>query len=314
MKKIAWTILAICFVSLPFFSKAQQVIVTDDAAYTTPATGAMLDVNSVSKGFLPPRIALNSVTDQTTVASPTTGLIVYNNGVGTLKDKGMFYWNGSSWVKMLIGGSGGTNYLSIADDGTVILHGTATSWDDLRVDGSRVANSGASAPYWGSFIGNLYANIFENNKDQSVYFGVQMPHAWLQGSDLGAHVHWTTNGATGPYASPAPLGTKVVWSMEYQWVNIGENFSTSTNNTISGFTPLTTSNINADNSLAVGEHAITPIGTISGTGKNFSSVLVCRVTRLGSDVNDTYTGAVALLSIDFHYQIDSFGTSNEFSK
>ena len=45
---------------------AQQVIVSDDANYTTPASGAVLDVKSTSKGFLPPRVALNSLKDQTT--------------------------------------------------------------------------------------------------------------------------------------------------------------------------------------------------------------------------------------------------------
>jgi hypothetical protein len=273
----------------------------------------MLDVYSTSKGFLPPRVQLNSINDVLTITNPTAGLIVYNTGDGSLTDKGIFYWSGACWVKMLIGGSFG-NYLSIADDGTVGLHGTATSWDDLRVDGSRVQNSGVTAPRWATFVGGLYSNFFDDNATQSVYFNVQMPHAWLQGSDLGAHVHWTTSGAGNPNASPAPLATKVVWSMEYQWVSIGANFSTTTNTTISGYTPVSEGSINNDNSLAVGEHAITPVGTISGTGKNFSSVLVCRVARLGSDTNDTYAGAAVLLSIDFHYQIDSFGTSNEFAK
>lgn len=307
MKTSTKLFIMLCIISFSSTAIAQQVIVTDDAAYTTPASGAMLDVKSTSKGFMPPRVALASLTDVTTIASPATGLMVYNTGAGALTTAGIYYWNGSSWVKLIVGGSGGTNYLAIADDGTVSLNGSATTYDDLRVDGSRVQNSGVTAPAFAVFVGGLYCNFFENTKVQSVYFNVQMPHAWKEGSDLGAHVHWTEKAI-------APNSTKVHWGLEYQWVNIGENFNTTTNSTITGSTVLTTSSINADNTLALGEHAITSLGTISGAGQKFSSVLVCRLYRDGAHVNDTYTGDAALLSVDFHYQIDSFGTSSEFAK
>jgi hypothetical protein len=307
MKQLFTFMLTLCIIGFANLATAQQIIVTDDASYTTPASGSMLDVKSTSKGFMPPRVALTSLTDVSTIASPATGLMVYNTGAGTLTEKGIFYWNGTSWVKALIGGSGGTNYLSIADDGTVTLHGTATTYDDLRVDGSRVQNSGVTAPNWAVFVGGLYTNFFEDTKTQSVYFNVQMPHAWKQGTDMGAHVHWTTN-------ATAPLATTVRWTIEYQWVNIGSNMNLATNNTTSGYTVLTNANINPDNSLAVGEHAITSMGTISGSGMNLSSVLVCRVYREGAGSNDTYTGNAALLSIDFHYEIDSFGSTTEYAK
>ena len=307
MKKLFTLMVVLYLIGVADILDAQQVIVTDDASYTTPASGAMLDVKSTSKGFMPPRVALASLTDVSTVSSPATGLMVYNTGAGALTDEGIYYWNGTSWVKALNGGTGGTNYLAIADDGTVSLHGTATTFEDLRVDGSRVQNSGVTAPTWGVFVGGLYMNFFENAKTQSVYFNVQMPHAWKQGTDLGAHVHWATK-------ATAPLTTTVYWTLEYQWVNVGSDCNLSTNNTTSGYTVLTNANINPDNSLAVGEHAITSVGTISGTGKNLSSVLVCRVYRQGDHANDTYTGDAALLSIDFHYEVDSFGSGTEFAK
>jgi hypothetical protein len=70
--------------------KAQQVIVTDDSTYTTPANGAILDVKSTTKGFMPPRVALNSLTDTTTIPSRTNGLLIYNTGAGSLTDKGVY--------------------------------------------------------------------------------------------------------------------------------------------------------------------------------------------------------------------------------
>jgi len=304
MKKSIKSIIMLCITCMAIAGKAQQVIVTDDAGYTEPASGAMLDVKSTSKGFMPPRVALTSLTDISTVASPAAGLMVYNTGTGALKAKGIYYWNDTIWTKPLTGGTNSTNYLAIADDGTVSLNGTAATYDDLRVDGSRVQNSGVTAPDFEVFIGGLYCNFFADSKVQSVYFNVQMPHAWKQGTDLGAHVHWTTRPG-----DAAPGANRVVWGIEYQWVNIAENHAVSN-------PPISTGSItiNLNGTLDAGEHAITPIGTISGTGKTLSSVLVCRVFRNGGASDDNYTGKAALLSIDFHYQIDSFGSSSEYVK
>lgn len=57
---------------------------------------SLLELESTNKGFLPPRVALNS----TTSVSPLTGtvpsgMLVYSNG-GTLPD-GFYYWNGTAW-------------------------------------------------------------------------------------------------------------------------------------------------------------------------------------------------------------------------
>jgi len=56
MKKNLLTFIILGIFSLPLYVKAQQVIVSDDASYTTPANGAMLDVKSTTKGFMVPRM------------------------------------------------------------------------------------------------------------------------------------------------------------------------------------------------------------------------------------------------------------------
>ena len=65
---------------------------------TTPDASAKLDVTSTNKGFLPPRVTLTSITDNTTISNPATGLLVYNTGnnVGLLA--GYYYWNGANWA------------------------------------------------------------------------------------------------------------------------------------------------------------------------------------------------------------------------
>ena len=86
-----------------FNSHAQVGIGTD-----TPNTSARLDVSATDKGFLPPRISLTSATDNSTILTPATGLLIYNTATaGTIPNNvspGYYYWNGNSWVKI----SGGT--------------------------------------------------------------------------------------------------------------------------------------------------------------------------------------------------------------
>jgi|GEM_PF-854409 len=90
-----------------------------------PDPSAMLDVQSSDKGLLIPRVELTSTTDQTTIASPATSLLVYNTNtvsdvspnfysssiVGGIiplalgasmalkrKKSNRNYWNGTAWV------------------------------------------------------------------------------------------------------------------------------------------------------------------------------------------------------------------------
>ena len=53
------------------------------------------------------------------------------------------------------------------------------------------------------------------------------------------------------------------------------------------------------------------MGTISGTGKNVSSMLICRLFRNSSDPDDDLAQAAFLLEMDFHFEIDLAGGSRE---
>lgn len=72
----------------------------------TPNPSAKLDVYATNKGFLPPRVALTSVTDATTISSPAEGLLVYNTGSVGLQ-AGYYYWNGANWATIATATSAG---------------------------------------------------------------------------------------------------------------------------------------------------------------------------------------------------------------
>ncbi len=88
------TIFTLSAILLGLGIRAQVAIGT-----STPDASAKFQIDATDKGFLAPRVALTSLTDNTTIASPATGLMVYCNGTGGLEE-GFYYWNGSSWTKM----------------------------------------------------------------------------------------------------------------------------------------------------------------------------------------------------------------------
>lgn len=71
---------------------------------SSPNASAMLDVTSTSKGFLQPRVALTGTTDTATIASPATGLMVFNTataGSGAAAvTPGVYYHNGTAWQRV----------------------------------------------------------------------------------------------------------------------------------------------------------------------------------------------------------------------
>lgn len=92
------------------FAVTAQVGINNSGA--APANSAMLDVKSTNKGALLPRVALTSLTDKTTIASPDTALVIYNTASAGSGDSrivpGYYFWNGARWNSM------GTDYDSVA--------------------------------------------------------------------------------------------------------------------------------------------------------------------------------------------------------
>ncbi|MFY9163314.1 hypothetical protein [Aquirufa antheringensis] len=72
---------------------------------SSPDASSILDITSTSKGLLPPRVALTAKSGTVTpIASPITGLIVYNTAsAGTGGDAvtpGYYYFKGTIWTRM----------------------------------------------------------------------------------------------------------------------------------------------------------------------------------------------------------------------
>lgn len=106
MKKIILVSISIFSIST-FFSQV-------GIGTTSPDASAALEISSTNKGFLPPRIGLTSTIDVTTIASPATGLLIYNTTVaGVFPNnitKGYYFFNGVKWMPL-----GYTGYATVIE-------------------------------------------------------------------------------------------------------------------------------------------------------------------------------------------------------
>jgi len=111
------------------------------ATGVAPHSSAMLDVDGDSglspgnkKGMLIPRISLSSVSDNTTIASPTISLVVYNTNASMTggNGEGFYYWDGSKWRYMPTPTNGpGSAGQVLTSQGP----NTAPQWSTLSVSG-----------------------------------------------------------------------------------------------------------------------------------------------------------------------------------
>jgi hypothetical protein len=172
-----------------------------------------------------------------------------------------------------------------------------TQWDDLRVSVNAVKVSGSKPPTWTSYKSTEVLGFSDQSvagNEEIVYFSVQMPHAWKEGTDITAHVHWLAEDDTAGNCR---------WQLTHSWANINGTFPDAA-----------TLSVNGAAGAAADKHVLAALGTLTGTGKTLSSMILCSLRRNSSNAGDTLNGKAAyLLEIDFHYQVDKFGSDTEFA-
>lgn len=165
----------------------------------TPSASAQLEVNSTTKGFLPPRVALTSTTAATPITSPASGLLVFNTATAGVSPNqvtpGYYYWDGvnSKWVSLLADNLG--NHTATKN---VLLNGFYLS-NDGGNEGIAISNTGNvgignNAPTQTLDVtgtGKFSASLINNGA--RTYFG-----------NDGANMHWF--GTSDPIAEPNNLG------------------------------------------------------------------------------------------------------------
>jgi hypothetical protein len=108
MRKLLFLFVFLSFCSQVF---SQTVVVTDDPTYLVGNASSVLDVKSILKGFLAPRM---TQAERTAIATPADGLLVYQ----TDATKGFYYYNGTTAAWVLLTASAGTNWSLAGNGGT----------------------------------------------------------------------------------------------------------------------------------------------------------------------------------------------------
>ena len=195
MKKL--TIILIMLISLLMGNILRAQNVGIGASTFTPDASAGLEIQFTDKGLLIPRVALTSITDQTTIPSPATSLLVYNLGTGGLTPAGYYYWDGSQWVRFATGTGGGITSIGPGTSGTETSgSGLTFSANPITTTGTiALANSGVTAGTYGNSGGNI-PNITVDARGRLTSAANRL----LTYSDVGAaassHTHATlSNGA-----------------------------------------------------------------------------------------------------------------------
>jgi hypothetical protein len=171
-------------------------------------------------------------------------------------------------------------------------------YDDMRTPVNAVRLAGAQPPAETAYRGGMVL-AFTDVADKSLYFNVQLPHEYKEGDDLEMHIHYAL-----PTAGAGGGAENVKWDLTHSWSNIDAAIpvESTVNQTIDV------------QSLSANTHYRGQIvATISGTGKNISSMLICSITR-DTGVANNYSDDVYVLEVDFHITKNTMGSRQAGTK
>ncbi len=189
---------------------------------------------------------------------------------------------------------GGDQQVELADTGAIELQGVATVWEDLQAPAYALQKGGVNDPDFGKIKDNgagstgVFAYLFSQTLEEELFFSFLLHHAYKEGTDVTPHLHWAPVDAN--------VGT-VRWGLEYTWANQLVVFG----NTTLIYVEEAVNN-NED------KHIRSDFAVIAGAGKVIASLLIGRVFRDATHLNDNYGSDAALFEMDIHYERDTMGS------
>jgi hypothetical protein len=218
-----------------------------------------------------------------------------NVGIGTSTPNATLQVVGNSHF-----GEDTTNYSEFEADGTLILHGTATTYEDLTSPALslKILGTGISV--------NASENTldFATNADYTddyVYTSFQMSHTKMLDTNINLHIHWEQTESRLPN-----------FLFSYRWQS-----QCNEKTTVWTLLPVTTS---ACAFAGTTLNQISYGAEIGPPRENLSDILQIRLYRDSANDSgrfsrvDNYTTTAKVVFIDVHYRRDSLGSRDEFNK
>jgi hypothetical protein len=179
-------------------------------------------------------------------------------------------------------------YYSIKD----FLELKKTAWMDVFIDGMSLVGGNTDPPIFAAFTGTVWGKSFSAATTMSAHGTLELPHEYVEGTDIDFHIHWSPLTAT--------AGT-VLWSVDWSIANANSAF------------PLPTTSQSLCTSSAIARMSqVNTIFTIPGGERRISDIIYFRISRLGA--SDTMAAPAFLNRAAIHVQVNAHGSDAEFTK
>ena len=255
--------------SLSVFSFAQVGIGT-----TSPSASAALDLSSIEKGFLPPRMTTEQ---RNLIANPTAGLTIFNTSLKCLEVYNGIQWNceipknpsdvyntstGKIWMDRNLGASqAATSSTDFNAYGSLFQWGRAADGHQIINRTNATTSSAVNGTTIGPYNGDTAPNALFITVANS-------PYDWRSGQN--ASLWQGVNGTNNPCPSGYRVPTEAEWSAELaSWAsnNALGAFASPLKLTLAGLRTRDRGDVNF-----TGESACYWSSTINGTMSNFLSI------------------------------------------
>lgn len=198
-----------------------------------------------------------------------------------------------------IGDGGTTNYTEIEADGTVEFHGAATVWNDANLGVAQLALPTASQPDEDEFVdeggSDTGITTWAFAIGEKVSGSIEIPHDYKEGSDLYFHIHWQG------IVAPADGTDNVNWQLTYTVAQKDETLDAAT--TI-------TKEIAIDTQY---DFKLSDFAAITGTNFNIGDQFLFTIERIAASEDD-YAGDALVATVGIHYECDTCGSRQIFTK